>query len=269
MIDIHHHCLPGVDDGPRDWHEAVDLCQAAKAAGIETIIATPHVLRGRWNPTPADTLHGLADTLAAKIGHAPQLVLGSECFFDHDVSGALRAGTVIPLARSRYVLIEFASHNVPPMIAQAFYQLQLDGWIPVIAHPERNAIFQARPDLLASLIRSGAKTQITTGSFTGAFGGKAEKAAHAWLRQEWVHFAATDAHNTAHRPPIVAEAVRVITQIAGEKVLQSITVDNPRAVLEGKALPYDPEPRAPENAGFLRGLGRWLRGRQPDGKNAP
>jgi len=48
LIDIHHHCLPGVDDGPRDWAEALELCAMAREAGIETIVATPHVLRGRW-----------------------------------------------------------------------------------------------------------------------------------------------------------------------------------------------------------------------------
>ena len=43
MIDIHHHCLPGVDDGPRELSEAAEMCAAAAEEGIETIVATPHV----------------------------------------------------------------------------------------------------------------------------------------------------------------------------------------------------------------------------------
>ncbi|HEX8155553.1 MAG TPA: CpsB/CapC family capsule biosynthesis tyrosine phosphatase, partial [Thermoanaerobaculia bacterium] len=108
MIDIHHHCLPGVDDGPRDWSEAVDLCAMAAAEGIETIVATPHVLRGRWRNTSRATLAGLVDTLREKTGDTPHVVLGSEYFFAHDIADVVAAGDqVIPLAGSRYVLVEF------------------------------------------------------------------------------------------------------------------------------------------------------------------
>lgn len=263
MIDIHHHCLPGVDDGPRDWQESVDLCRMAAAEGIEVIVATPHVLRGLWNPTSIDTLSGLVATLREKIGERPALMLGAECFFNHDIAGALRDGTAIPLAGSRFVLIEFAANAIPPLVERALYQIQLDGWTPVIAHPERNAVFQSRPELLASLIRLGAKAQVTATSFTGEFGGKAEKAARGWLRQELIHFVATDAHNVKRRPPSLQACVRVITEIAGENVMKWLTVENPRAMLDGKPLPYDPEPRLIPKEGIFRTLGRWLgRGRQ-------
>jgi len=85
MIDIHHHCLPGVDDGPRNVDDAVDLCQMSAEEGIETIVATPHVLRGRWKNTSRAQLEGLIADLQARAG-APRLLLGSEYFFAHDVA---------------------------------------------------------------------------------------------------------------------------------------------------------------------------------------
>ena len=36
MIDLHHHCLPGVDDGPSSLAEAIDLCKMAADEGIDT-----------------------------------------------------------------------------------------------------------------------------------------------------------------------------------------------------------------------------------------
>ena len=51
MIEIHFHCLPRVDDGPKSWDEAVALCRAAAAEGTTRIVATPHVLRGSWTNT--------------------------------------------------------------------------------------------------------------------------------------------------------------------------------------------------------------------------
>jgi protein-tyrosine phosphatase len=167
MIDIHHHCLPGVDDGPRNLSESVDLCRMAADEGIETIVATPHVLRGRWQNTSRTQLTSILDELRGKVGETPRIVLGSEYFFAHDMDEMLRGQSIIPLAGSRYVLVEFASHAVPPLVRDPLYRVQLDGWIPIIAHPERNIVFQSKPELLESLIRIGVKTQVTTGSITG------------------------------------------------------------------------------------------------------
>ena len=41
--DVHFHLLPGVDDGPEDMAESVELARAAVADGTTTVVATPHV----------------------------------------------------------------------------------------------------------------------------------------------------------------------------------------------------------------------------------
>jgi len=243
MIDIHHHCLPNVDDGPRDFEEAVALCRMAADDGIDTIVATPHVLRGRWQNTSRATLEDIAAKLRERVGDSPRILLGSEYFFAHDVAEVLAAGNaVIPLAESRYVLIEFAAHAVPPFVDQPFYRLQLDGWTPVIAHPERNAVFQSKPELLASLVRLGAKAQVTAASLLGDFGSEARTAALDWITSGLAHFVASDAHNLRKRPPRMTAALALVREIAGETVANALFIDNPRAVIEARALPYDPEP---------------------------
>jgi tyrosine-protein phosphatase YwqE len=84
MIDIHFHCLPGIDDGPRDWDEAVALCRAALADGVNTIIATPHVLRDSWlNEDPA-TRDLLLSELNSRLGGKPEVLPGCEYFFSSD-----------------------------------------------------------------------------------------------------------------------------------------------------------------------------------------
>jgi protein-tyrosine phosphatase len=243
MIDIHHHCLPRVDDGPREWEEAVAMCRAALEEGIETIVATPHVLRGRWQPVSIPELSMRLDGLRARVGEKPRLVLGSEYFFAHDMVEVLEAGTsIVPLAGSRYVLIELAANNVPPLFEQPLYRLQLAGWIPIIAHPERNLVFQSRPDALASLLHLGAKTQITAGSLLGEFGPEAKSAAETFLRRRTVHFIATDAHNMTKRPPRIRAATAALQELVGETVANALTHGNPLAVLENRPLAYEPEP---------------------------
>jgi protein-tyrosine phosphatase len=255
MIDIHHHCLPDVDDGPRELDEAVAMCRAALDEGIDTIIATPHVLRGRWPAMTVPELTERIDALRAQVGDAPRLILGSEYFFGHDMVEVLGAGTsIVPLANSRYVLIEFAANALPPHLEHPFYRLQLAGWVPVIAHPERNLAFQAHPDALASLLDHGAKTQVTAGSLTGEFGRQAKAAAETFLRRRTVHFVATDAHDMTRRPPRVRAAIAALRELVGDFVTNALTHDNPLAVVENRPLPYDPDPLPEPDRGFLTAL---------------
>lgn len=262
MIDIHHHCLPDIDDGPRGWDEAVAMCGMAAEEGIEVIVATPHVLRGRWPSFSPKELAARLDELSAKTGGKPRLLLGSEYFFSHDMADVLRTGTsIVPLAGSRYVLLELASNSVPPLFEQPLYRAQLDGWIPIIAHPERNRVFQSHPDLLEALVQHGARTQITATSLTGAFGREARTAATTFLQRGLVHFVASDAHDSSKRPPRIREALEALREITGEAIAVALTVENPRAVIEQRALPYVPDPREGTSDGFFTRLRSFFRSR--------
>ena len=245
-----------MDDGPRTWDEAIAMCRAAAEEGIETIIATPHALRGRWRPVSTDEIRARVEELRERIGATPRILPGSEYFFSHDAVEVLAAGTaVLPLAGSRYVLIELAANSVPPLFEQPLYRMQLEGgWTPVIAHPERNLVFQAKPALLASYIRQGAKTQITAGSLLGEFGPEAREAAETFVRGQMVHFVATDAHNMTKRPPRARAAIDALRELAGDDVAEALTSKNPLAVVEKRALAYDPEPVISPSGGLLTRL---------------
>lgn len=260
MIDIHHHCLPGIDDGPRDMDEAVDLCAMAAAESIETIVATPHVLRGRWRTASSEELRSRLEELRERTGDRPHLLLGSEYFFGHDMVEVLADGNaILPLADSRYILVEFAANSIPPLVEQPFYRLQLDGWTPVIAHPERNTALQARPELLLRLIEAGARTQVTTASLLGDFGATARRTAEFLLRSGMVHFLATDAHNPGRRPPRVLAARDAVCDLVGEAAWHALTIDNPAAVIAGTALPFTPEPQLSSSGGLFTRFLRFLR----------
>ena len=43
-VDVHCHCLPGLDDGPQTLADAISLCRQIVEDGITTVIATPHQL---------------------------------------------------------------------------------------------------------------------------------------------------------------------------------------------------------------------------------
>jgi protein-tyrosine phosphatase len=255
VIDIHHHCLPGVDDGPGEWDEAVEMCRISAEEGIEAIVATPHVLRGRW-PTPErEDLESRIATLRDRAGNTPRLLLGSEYFFAHDMPEVLRSGkSIVPLAGSRYVLVELAANAIPPLIEQPLYRAQLDGWVPIFAHPERNRVLQSHPEIVVKWIEHGARMQITLGSLTGDFGREAQAASEVWVQHGLVHFVATDAHNTNRRPPRIRAGLEALRALTNESLVNALAVRNPLAVIENRPLEYDPDPVEPAAGGLLTRL---------------
>lgn len=263
MIDIHHHCLPNVDDGPRSWEDALSMCRMAADEGIETIVATPHVLRGLWpQHSPAALAARLAE-LQEKCGDAPRLLLGSEYYFGHDMVETLgRGDAIVPLAGGRFVLLELAADQIPPLFEQPLYRAQLEGWTPVIAHPERNLVYQRHPELLVAHVARGAKAQITAGSLLGDFGKPARVTAEKFLKMNAVHFVATDAHNTERRSPRIRPALEALRSLVDEKTVRALTVDNPLAVVENRTLPWDPEPLDRPGGGLLTSIRTFFSSRQ-------
>lgn len=231
------------------------MCHASAEEGITTIVATPHVLRGRWAAFSIPELEARLLELRKRVGDTPRLLLGSEYFFAHDVVEVLNARkAIVPLAGSRYVLVELAANSVPPLIEQPLYRMQLEGWVPVLAHPERNLVFQAKPDVLAGLLAHGVKTQITAGSLTGEFGPQARAAAEAFLRRNLVHFIATDAHNMTRRAPRMRRGKTVLEGLVGSDVADALMVRNPLAVVENRPLDFDPDPVPNGEGGFFTRL---------------
>lgn len=259
MIDLHHHCLPGIDDGPEDWDRAVELCRASFEEGVHTIVATPHVHRDPWiNDDPA-VLRELVDELNHRLGGAPRVVAGCEYYYSHDVLEQLgEGGSVIGLGESRYFLTEFPAALLPAGLDRSFFEVALAGRVPVIAHPERNRSVQENPDVLVPLIERGAKTQITAGSLVGRFGERAENTAFQLLDREMVHFVSTDAHSLDRRPPLAAAAREVLTDRYGEARSRQLTETNPLAVLEDRELTYDPTPLPSRPAGMWAMLKAWF-----------
>jgi protein-tyrosine phosphatase len=234
MIDLHFHCLPGIDDGPESWDEAVALCRMAAAEGTETIVATPHVLRDRWlNEDPAER-DRLVVRLNALLQGRPAVVPGCELFFSADAIELWERGAngpLVALNRGSHLLIELPSYGVPSSAEFVFYELALMGVIPVIAHPERNAELMRNPDRLEALVARGARTQITAAALLGEMGRSAQAAAEDFYGRGLVHLVASDAHSLDRRPPRLAAARQWVARKWGAEAERQLFETNPRAAI--------------------------------------
>jgi protein-tyrosine phosphatase len=239
MIDIHCHILPGVDDGARDLREAAAMCRMAAADGCEAMVATPHQRRGEWWNDDRERLAVLARKLQETVGPGFKVLLGGEVHVDSqllvEVEQLPEGGGILPLAGSRWLLLEFGLSGTGAEAIHLIHELAVAGWRPIVAHPE--FIPWLEPDLVARLVALGAATQVTAMSVTGDFGRRPQADALVLVEAGLVHFVASDSHGTARRPPGLSRAYRTLADRWGEDLARRLAVDNPRAVIEDRPLP--------------------------------
>jgi protein-tyrosine phosphatase len=240
MIDLHCHILPAVDDGARTLDEAVLMCRMAADDGCRGMVATPHQRRGEWWNSDRGKLERLAGEISARLDGALQVYLGGEVRVDSDLLSDVERfeeNGILPLAGSRYLLIEFPTAYPEGAAVDLVHELSVAGWRPVVAHPEFIPWLAEDPDLLGHLVDLGATAQVTAMSVTGDFGKRPQRCTHALLDADLVHFVASDSHDTHSRPPGLKRAYAAIAERWGEPKARRLTFDHPQAVVEDRPLP--------------------------------
>lgn len=232
MIDIHCHILPGIDDGATDLECALAMCRIAAADGIRKIVATPHI---NTTLTPAgeitDRIAQLNDQLTA--GGLPLEILAGA-----DVSARIDPALLSPYAinGTNYILIEFPHTHLPRNAGEIVFQFTINGFRPIITHPERNPSILQDPRLLFALTDAGCLVQITASSLTGEFGLGIEECARYLVKKKVVHFLATDAHSPDYRRPVLSEALEKAGKLIGREQAARLVTTNPTAVLAGEPI---------------------------------
>ena len=239
MIDIHCHLLPGIDDGAPTLEEALAMCQLAAADGCTTMIATPHLRHQYWWNDDREAIEDLHRKTRTAVSGAIDLRLGGEIAVHSESCSELDElpnGALLTLAGSRYVLLEFERRGLTLDPFELIHELQIAGFVPIIAHPERIVWMAERPALLREMAEEGALLQLTGLSVTGQLGRQLQNLSLDWLAKGWVDFIASDAHRLEVRPPGLSEAYRTVQQHWGEQAAERIFVENPQAILDDRPL---------------------------------
>lgn len=254
MYDIHHHLLYGLDDGPSTVEKSVAQAEMAIADGITHIVCTPHS-SDRYTYQPEENATRLAE-LRSRLGGRVQLGMGCDFHLSYEnIEDAVNHPAKYSINGGPFLLIEFPDFGIPNRISEAMYELRLAGMTLIITHPERNPTLRTKTEKIADWLRAGHLIQITAGSVTGRFGRSAAKFAEDMLAKRWVHFLATDAHNTESRPPKMREAYDHVVKLHGEEYARMLCVTNPQAAYDGADFPEQmPIQDLYEEGGPKRGL---------------
>lgn len=232
-IDIHCHIIPHVDDGARSSTQALRIIDIAYKNGIRGMIATPHYEVGKYDGNKEEiekNFNKIKNLIARKYPDF-ELYLGNEIFYSYGVVENLEAGNIFTLADSNYVLVEFSPNDKYKHISNSLYELVNNGYTPILAHAERYEEVMADMDNIEKLVDAGIYIQINAHTLAGKYGRGMRRKVVKMIKNDLVHFIATDSHSDGHRSPDLEECIRYLIKKTDEETVEKLLSVNPRKVL--------------------------------------
>ncbi len=239
MIDIHSHILPGLDDGSKNMEETLGMVRQLHEAGFKTLIATPHVLEGRDYLSAGEIL-ATTDQVRERVveaGIPVEILPGAENYIFPDLAKWVSAGKLLTLGNTgKCILVELPMLEIPHYTEQVFFELQVLGITPVLAHPERNKGLADQPERILEWAKKGILFQLNLRSISGHYGPQARQLAETLLRSDLIHVVGSDAHRVSRSESSYLEGLRRIEEIVGGDRYRELTRRNPQLILEGEFL---------------------------------
>ena len=198
-IDIHSHLLPGIDDGATDISNTIKLLEGIRKIGFTKCILTPHTLPEIWENTSdgiKETFHttknNLEEPLQTMLHHAASEYMINEAFLDR-----LHSEPLLTI-KDNIVLIEMSYMNPPLALKEIIFEIQIKGYQPLLAHPERYLFYHQDTKMYTTLKELDVKFQMNLLSSVGYYGSKVAIAADFLLKENYIDFVGTDVHHMKH-----------------------------------------------------------------------
>jgi protein-tyrosine phosphatase len=260
MIDLHNHILPAVDDGAADITETIAIARQFVDEGVRCVTATPHYDPLHGGGPSADEVRQLVGEVRLALASASvplEICTGHELLLTPDAVDLLNAGTVATLGGSRFVLVEVSLTALerPLYLDDTLFRLQIEGFHPILAHPERYAFVQRDPESVDNLISRGVILQLTAPALIGEYGGAVRKTAVQLLQRAAYSLAASDRHHPGPKRSLAQMAERLAALQPDEDLATLLLSTNPARVLDNREpIAPDPLPRRNSLLGRLFGV---------------
>ena len=140
-VDMHSHLIPGIDDGAKTLEDSIGLIRGLQDLGFKKIITTPHIYKEHYPNTKAGILRGLEELKKGLIDANIDIAIeaSAEYFMDDHFESLIDKNEILPLngKDGKYVLVEMSFFGMPPKLEDYLFKIQLKGYTPILAHPER------------------------------------------------------------------------------------------------------------------------------------
>jgi protein-tyrosine phosphatase len=258
VIDLHCHLLPGIDDGPPDPAQSLELARELEADGILTVACTPHVREDfpSVDPSEFEPRCGVLRDVLEGSGVGLSIVEGGEVSLVWALGASPEELRLASYGqRGTDLLIETPYGPLPSTFEEWLFRVAVQGYRVLLAHPERNPSFHEEPQRLAEIVRRGALLQVTAAALVRPRRSRSGGLARDLMKEGLAHVIATDAHGPAGpERELLSNGVEAGRGVVGSRA-DWMVVDAPQAILAGEPLPVPP----PVDAGRPKGLLRRLR----------
>ena len=229
MIDFHNHFLPNVDDGPSSMDISIDMLRNASKQGIAHVVQTVHYQHPKMEGKNVEYefLVGQVKNLEKKLAEEKiniKISLSAEVFYLPNLLD-IYTNPLVTIGNSKYMLIEFRTNLFPFGYEQQFYNLQLKGITPIIAHPERYRFIQNDIGILSSWKERGYIIQVDAGSPIGQFGKNVQDISREIIDYELLHLIGSDAHNNKKRNFCISESYNFIEKAKSAEFVEQLKLN--------------------------------------------
>jgi protein-tyrosine phosphatase len=199
-VDMHSHLLPGIDDGSQDLATSIDLVKGMLKLGFKKLVTTPHIMWDIYKNTPSivnEKLSLLQEALKEE-GLEVEIKAAAEYFLDDHVAGLLKNNEPLLTVHDKWVLSEFSLAYPAHGLKDILFDMQMQGYQPVIAHPERYIYLQQTKDFYDDLKATGCLFQLNILSLGGFYGKAVQELAHYLIKKGYYDLVGTDLHQYRH-----------------------------------------------------------------------
>ncbi len=199
-VDMHSHLLPGIDDGARDLQMSLQLVRGMNELGYKKLITTPHIMWDMYQNTPAIIQEKLAELQKAvkAEGMDVEIHAAAEYFLDEHVQDLLEKKEPLLTISANMVLSEFSLAFPSMNTKDILFEMQMQGYQPVIAHPERYTYLQQNKEFYNELRDIGCIFQLNLLSLSGHYGRGVAELASYLLKNDFYTLVGTDLHHFNH-----------------------------------------------------------------------
>lgn len=200
-VEFHSHLLPGIDDGCETMEHSMEVLKLLQRKGYEKVIITPHIMGDFYKNSKHTILPLLEQVKAAAVAEGITLKLeaAAEYMIDEVFEQKVAEGDVLTFGNN-YVLVEMPFQQPSPNMKKVFFDMQVNGYQPVLAHPERYLYYAARKERYNELADAGILFQLNMFSLVGYYNPAIKRAADYLIDQKLVHFVGSDIHGPRHLP---------------------------------------------------------------------
>jgi tyrosine-protein phosphatase YwqE len=200
QVDMHSHLIPGIDDGSKSMEESLGLIQRLADYGLRKIITTPHIMSEYYRNTPEIIRLGLEDLrkAVAASGIEIEIEAAAEYYMDEIFLEKVKSGNEVLSFGDGHILVETGFINKPQMLLDILFHLEMAGYKPILAHPERYQYLIADKKLQEELIERNLLFQVNLLSLTGFYSKQVKDFGEMLIERNAVALFGTDCHNSRY-----------------------------------------------------------------------